>query len=199
MAITKLSDSSITTGDKYISMLAGNSAYMPSSFESIASATSTGTETEFTFSSIPQTYASLQLRCILRRNTTGTANMGLRPNNESSTSFYTRHILSGTGGAPTAGGTVSGTYTYAINNIEVPGTSTGAYCVQIWDIHNYASTTQNKTLRTFSGLNKNGSGEVALGSNLFISTNAITSLVVYFGGDITDAGSTFALYGIKAA
>ncbi len=168
----------------------------PSSYESIASATASGGETSITLSSIPQTYVSLQLRCMLRRNNVNRANMGLRPNNQTSSSFYTQHTFYGNGSSVIVNSAASGTYNYAINTIEIPGNAT-AYGAQIWDIHNYASTTQNKTLRTFAGFDINGTGHVGLSSNLFIKTDAITSLVIFFGGDAIDAGSTFALYGIK--
>ena len=166
-------------------------------FESIATATASGGETSFTISSIPQTYASLQLRCMLRRDTTGAANMGLRPNNETSASFYTQHYILGNGTTVTAAGTASGVFSRASNAIQVPGTTSGSYSAQVWDIQDYTSTTRNKTLRTFSGFDANGSGQVGLNSNLFIKTDAITSLVVFFGGDAVDANSVFSLYGIK--
>ena len=79
--ITRLKLSTIEQGlPKYRSMLAGNAAYVPSSYESIASATGTGSSGTITFSSIPSTYQSLQLRvsCI---NTTGD-NMVLRITDE---------------------------------------------------------------------------------------------------------------------
>jgi hypothetical protein len=168
----------------------------PSSFESIATYTASGGETSFTFSSIPQTYSSLQVRCMLRRNTTGVANMGFRPNNDTSTN-YTRHTLGGTGAIAFAAGSASGTYSYTQNLVTVPGTTSGAYNAQIWDIIDYASTTKYKTFKVFSGYDENGSGEIGLNSNVWLSTSAITSLVVYFAGDGVDANSTFALYGIK--
>jgi hypothetical protein len=168
-----------------------------SSYESIATVTATGGETSFTFSSIPQTYASLQVRCFLRRNTTNAANMGFRPNNDTSTASYTRHSLIGNGATVSAAGSATGTYSYTQNFVTVPGTTSGAYAGQIWDILDYASTTKYKTFRSFAGYDANGSGEVGLNSNLWLSTSAITSLVVYFAGDAVDAGSTFALYGIK--
>jgi len=168
-----------------------------SSYESIATFTATGGETSFTFSSIPSTYKHLQVRCMLRRNTTGAANMGFRPNNDTSAANYTRHSLIGNGTTVSAAGSATGTYDYTQNFVTVPGTTSGAYAGQIWDVLDYASTTKYKTFRSFAGYDANGSGQVGLNSNLWLSTSAITSLVVYFAGDAVDAGSTFALYGIK--
>ena len=178
------------------SSISGSKA-VTTAYESIATYTAAGGETSFTFSSIPQTYSSLQVRCMLRRNASTAANMGFRPNNDTSTANYTKHSLIGNGTSVSASGSASGSYSYAINSVTVPGTTSGAYSAQIWDILDYASTTKNKTFRTFSGYDANGSGEVGLNSNVWLSTSAITSLVVYFGGDAVSANSTFALYGIK--
>jgi len=59
--------SSVKTGAIGDSLLAGNAAFNPSSFESIATATGSG-QTSVTFSSIPSTYKHLQIRIIARDN-----------------------------------------------------------------------------------------------------------------------------------
>ena len=127
--------------------------------------------------------------------------MSFRPNNDTSTANYTRHSLKGdgSGAAVQAAGSATGTYSYTQNFVAVPGTTSGAYSGQIWDILDYASTTKYKTFKVFSGYDANGSGEVGLNSNLWLSTSAITSLVGYLTGDAITANSTFALYGIKGA
>ena len=56
-----MSISSVKTGAIGDSLLAGNAAYNPSSFESIATVT-LGSSGAVTFSSIPSTYKALQLR-----------------------------------------------------------------------------------------------------------------------------------------
>jgi hypothetical protein len=177
--------------------LVGSFAPVGGSYESIATVTAAGGETSITFSSIPQTYASLQLRILVRRNSTNALTVGLRPNNETSASFYTQHSLIGNGSTVSATGTASGTYNQAINNTTMPGTTSGAFGAQIWDILDYASTTKNKTLRSFAGYDSNGNGEIGLVSNLFIKTDAITSLVVFFDGDTVTSNCVFSLYGIK--
>ena len=69
--------------------------------------------------------------------------------------------------------------------------------MSIIDIIDYASTTKNKTVRAFFGLDLNGSGSVTLGSGLWMNTNAITDININAAADPMAAGSTFALYGIK--
>ena len=95
----------------------GYGGYLPlgpsGAFESIASATGTGSSGTVTFSSIPSTYQSLQLRiaCI---NTTGD-NMVLRMNGVT-TASYTWHRLRGTGAAASADSGTSATGIFFIDN-----------------------------------------------------------------------------------
>jgi hypothetical protein len=162
-------------------------------FESIASATGTGSSGTITFSSIPSTYQSLQLRvsCI---NTTGD-NMVLRINGVT-TASYVWHRLRGTGAAASAD---SGTAATGIFFIDNGGGNTYPSSLII-DIHNYTSTTQNKTVRAFSGYDDNGGGSVVNSSGLFLDTTAVTSLTfkTESSGNFTTT-SQFALYGIKGA
>jgi hypothetical protein len=69
------------------------------------------------------------------------------------------------------------------------------------DIHDYASTTKNKTVRQFTGTDTNSSASGAfrlgLGSGLWMSSSAITTVSILPGGTAHAAGTTFALYGIK--
>ena len=193
MAITKLSDSSITTGDKYISMLAGNSAYMPPSYESIATVSGSGVQI-LTFSSIPSTYKHLQIRGIGFSSTSD--NWSLRFNNDSNTN-YTVHGLRGTGASASALG-----YASPFDNkgsfIGLGAGGAGSNpTVSIIDIHDYTSTTAYKTVRSFWGTDSNGSGNVGLASNLWLSTSAITRIDIITTNYNMNAGTSYALYGIK--
>jgi hypothetical protein len=70
--------------------------------------------------------------------------------------------------------------------------------VAIIDIHDYASTTRNKTVRSFEGSDNNGTGDVTLVSGLWLNTAAVTSATVsVLGGINYAAGTTISLYGIK--
>ena len=181
-----------------------------SSYESIASATGTGSSGTITFNSIPQTYTHLQIRMMAKSSYTGGTGPAnwqaiIRPNADSSSANYTFHQLKGNGTSATAAGSGSGAYdgvyvTSAANS-NYSGYS-DIYGVAIIDIHNYTSTTQNKTVRALSGNNNNlsttGSQSVTLNSGVWLNTAAITSLTI-FEGSIYNwlTGSTFALYGIK--
>jgi len=192
MAITSIkTGSSFTNLIKYNDFLGPNSAYIPSNFESIATATPNGVGT-VTFSSIPQTYSSLQIRFSILNNQNGNA-FELRLNN--TTTNYAYHYLNGNGSTAAAGGSTSQS-SIAIGDLAA-GTSTTQPMVGIVDIHDYASTTKNKTIRNFGGIDLNGSGGVDLISGLFISTAAVTRLDIFVGGGTYSAGSTVSLYGIK--
>ena len=156
--ITRLKLSTIEQGlPKYRSMLAGNAAYVPSSYESIASATGTGSGTTITFDNIAGTYQYLQLR-ILARDTQATTGRSrtITANNDTG-SNYARHQLTGDGSTVSAGGQGSLT---SIGTYSIPAASATAdiHGVYIIDLHDYASTTKTKTFRIFGGYDVNGSG-----------------------------------------
>ena len=194
--IYKLSANSVKNGRTvYGSMLAGNPAFRPSSFESIATATPSSGATSVTFSSIPSTYNNLQIRGIIKRNATNSINLGWRFNSDTTTS-YVRHFLTGNGSATAAGSVLA--YSSAID-AQMAGSVANLYGAFVTDIHDYTSGTKNKTIRTFAGFDTNGAGTVTLNSNLWINTSAITSITLYFQGDALGAGCVFSLYGIKGA
>lgn len=172
------------------------------SFESIATVTATGGEASLIFSSIPQGYASLHIRGLAKDavNATGTDYVDIRLNSDSATN-YAYHSLQGSGTAASASGSASQS-TIRCYYAETRGgaTLTNMFGVMMVDVHDYASTSRNKTVRSFSGADTNGGGGVALNSGVWLSTSAVTSLTLLSGGSsVWAAGSTFALYGIKAA
>jgi hypothetical protein len=201
MAVTKFkTTSSFTNLTKYDSFLAGNAAYSPSSYESIASATGTGSSGTITFSSIPSTYTSLQIRMIGRSSITGTATVSgrIQINGDASSASYTSHMLFGEGTTAQVDAAASGTYTGVLLPAPRDGNTASIFGANVIDIHNYTSTTQNKTIRAFSGIDLNGAGgAVYLQSGLWLSTAAITSVSLVLTTSNWTTGSTFALYGIK--
>ena len=203
MAVTKIKGtSSFTNLTKYDSFLAGNAAYNPSSYESIASVTTSGVVGAVSFGpGIPQTYASLQLRITARSNAAGTGNSALYLNFGGSSTSYAYHALNGNGASATASGTASTANAY-VGLIPNNGNTSGIFGTIIIDIHDYASTTKYKTIRAFGGYDANGSGNSRLASALWQSTTAIGSsgnyIDIYGVGDFV-SDCTFALYGIKGA
>ena len=162
------------------------------SYESISTVTVGGAgSSEINFTSIPGTYAHLQIRALVTNNSTN-GNLQLKYN---STALTRAHDILGEGSGAVAGSTDSG-----VANIYNQRTNTGQFVV-ILDILNYANTTTNKTFRVLSGGDANGAGRVRFGSGFLISTSAISSLSIAFnsGGGTFPQYSHFALYGIKGA
>jgi hypothetical protein len=183
---------SIKSGSLSRSLAVGNAIILPGDFESIATATGTGSSTTISLSSIPSTFTHLQIR-FFARTTTGTSAISTTFNGSGGTN-YARHALIGSGASVSAQATVdtSQVYTgYAINT-----TSTGG--VGIIDILDYANTNKYKTLRALTGNDTNtpSNDEVRLTSGLWKNTSAITS-ITFTSTDNFTTDTKFALYGIR--
>lgn len=175
-----------------------------SSYESIASASGTGSSGTITFSSIPATYASLQIRIIdktIRTASFGT-NDGFLQFNGDTGSNYSYHYLIGDGSSASAAGAASQT-SMRIARIDQSSYSglTNMMAVGIIDIHDYASTTKNKTVRYITGNDTNqvGDGQINLGSGGYFSTSAVNQISIFVSGTSFTTSTVFSLYGIKGA
>ena len=173
----------------------------PTSYESIATATGTGSSGVITFSSIPATYTHLQLRYIAK----GTSALGGFPTtcffrfNGDTASNYRSHNLRGLGSTP-LNGTSLETYMAEVAVPGLDGWGSERFGVGIIDILDYTNTNKFKTVRSFNGAENNGSGGVYLSSSNWRSTSAINEITIT--GDATyttnfATSSSFALYGIK--
>lgn len=174
--------------------LLGSYAPVSTAFESIATATGTGSSITITFSDIPQTYKHLQLRVVGK--ITSTANpdfFSIRLNGNTSSS-YANHRLTGDGTSAFAASNINNDKIADIG--DAVGTTTNIVGVSIIDIHDYSSTTRNKTLRSINGNDRNGAGRITLSSGFLNSTSAVTSISL-IGSQNFDTTTTVALYGIK--
>jgi hypothetical protein len=164
-----------------------------SSYESIASATGTGSSGTIIFGSIPATYVSLQIRCNLIDS--GGNSIRFRFNSDTGNN-YAFHYLHGAGASGVGAGGVASTSRIQIENVY--GSSNTYPIGLIADIYDYASTSKYKTLRCLSGWDANGAGLIELASGLWQSTSAINSITIEStGGANFSNTSQFALYGIK--
>jgi hypothetical protein len=170
-------------------------------FESIATATGTGSSGTITFTSIPSTYKHLQIRYIGRYDGASvTANSTFTINSDTGAN-YAIHDLVGNGSAASSGGTAS---TTSVRYARVAGSTATASVVAagIIDIHDYASTSKYKTVRILSGVDGNAADtnyQISLRSGLWMNTNAITSLTFTTASGNWTTATQFALYGIKGA
>jgi hypothetical protein len=196
MAVTRAKTSSVAQGPSTSkTFLAGNPVILPGSYESIASASGTGSSGTITFSSIPSTYKHLQIRCFTSQSATNANNSALISfNSDTTNTNYYWHRLLGNGTAASA----SASQIRRI--IEVGGSNTYP-AASIIDILDYSNTNKNKTVRVLNGLNDNGTNgwdAMVLTSLLWNNTSAINSIsIIADTSALWNTASTFALYGIK--
>ena len=165
---------------------AGNT-YVPIYTNTLVSA-----QASVTFSSIPSTYTDLVLVANVQAATG--ANIAIQFNGDTA-SNYSSTILTGNGTAASSLRYSSKTYIIT-DNYGYPTTSN--FNVNITHIQNYSNATTYKT--TLTRANSAASGlDASVG--LWRSTAAITSIVVQLVTPTANinTGSTFSLYGIKAA
>lgn len=168
-------------------------------FESIATVLGTGSSNTITFSSIPQTYTSLQIRFNGRCSSGAITDCYVRYNSDTG-SNYTQHW---TFGLDTGGPYLSSSGARSPFSIGyIQGYDTNPTTAGIIDIHDYSSTTRNKTTRFITGGDEqqtSSQGALTIGSGLWMNTNAITSIDIVLASSNWTSSSTFALYGIKGA
>lgn len=199
--IAKLSNSGgVKSLNRYVSALAGNTAFVPSSYESIATITvGAGGASAVTFTSIPQTYQHLQIRFIGRTVASDTAeNAWIRFNGDAGNN-YSFHYVEGDGSGTNAGG--AGSFSRLLAGRLAAGNSgTNVFGASVIDILDYTNSNKNTTARTFGGIDRNGSGNLRLDSGAWFNTAAVTSIDISNGNGLNYSQySTFALYGIKGA
>lgn len=175
------------------------------SFELIDSVIVATATSSVTFASIPQTYASLHIRYLAKDTTTSTTPTTFRLQfNLDNAGNYTNHYFYGDGSAASATGLVGSTaiaMTFAIPTSGGGGLS-NTFGVGLIDIHDYASTTRNKTVRTQYGADANTASvnyRMTMHSGLWLSTSAINRIGISGTGIAFETGTVVALYGIKGA
>ena len=171
-------------------------------FESIATVTvGSGGASSIEFTSIGTDWQHLQIRGVFResRALTSTAAMQIRVNGDTG-SNYTYHWLYGTGSSAAAGAGASQSIG-AVTDIPRNSETSSAFAAAVIDILDYDNTSKNKTIRIFGGYEGNNSnGIVMVNSSLWMSTSAITSILLRPSGGSGDfvQHTTAALFGIKA-
>jgi hypothetical protein len=141
------------------------------------------------------TYKHLQVRYVARDTYGATANAILMRIN-SETSGYSNHILEGNGSAVSSNGITN--TVLRVGNIAEASATANSFGAGVIDILDPYSTTKNKTVRSFAGVNAGGANLVTLMSGAYLSTTAVSSLTfVFTDGSNAVVGSRFSLYGIK--
>jgi hypothetical protein len=168
---------------------------MPSTYEIIYSTTLPSNSKTVTFTSIPSTYTDLVL--VMNYNINQPGSCYAQFNGDTNTNYsYTELRGNGSSGTSTRGSNQGGTY-FAQN--VFPDTTLGNSIMQI---QNYSSTSIYKSLITRTNSNSGSYAGTSATIGLWRSTSAINQIVLNMDGDAAYwyiAGSTFNLYGIKAA
>ena len=188
---------SVTPAAAYMGAIKVWPALSAGAFEPIATVTvGPGGASSIEFTSIPGTYQHLQVR-VISKSVNSAGDSGDLTFNGDTANNYAYHSLYGTGASAAA---EAGTTRANIPSLRlVTSSSTSVFGAHVIDILDYASTSKNKTVRTFSGDDRNGSGAVFLNSGLWFATPAAVTSIKFTGRSFNIAEhSTAALYGIKA-
>jgi hypothetical protein len=201
MAVRKLTTSSIENNVWYKSMLAGNPAFSPSSFDLLETTVLGSNTASVTFSSLGSysDYKHLQIRAVMRNGTSSNSSLNIRFNSVS-TSSYAGHMLGGDGTSVTSSSIQPDT---AIWNNRSPVVALGApsdiFAPFIMDILDFGSSNKNKTIKALGGNHDGsfGTRTVYLSSGFLNSTSALTSIQLFPAAGTFATNSRFSLYGIK--
>jgi hypothetical protein len=172
-------------------MAAGNT------YEAIATQTLGSGATSVSFTSIPSTYTDLVFVTQLA-TATNDISLLLTINNDNGANYSSTRLAGSPAGATSSRGTATSSIdlTYQVGS----GTSLNFPTFNTIHFMNYANTTTYKTILTRGGSTNNSS---AMESRAYVSlwrnTAAINRLDIACGGANILTGSTFSLYGIKAA
>jgi hypothetical protein len=158
-------------------------------YESIATTTLSGNQTTITFSSISSGYTDLKLVVVPLSTVTG-MNYQFQLNGDTASNYsYTQFRGNG---STVVSSRLTSTFFDNLNQ----GVSSTTPQIYKYDLMNYSNTTNNKTILMRFDEN---TGFVAASVGLWRSNSAITNITLTAVTNQFASGSTFSLYGIKAA
>ena len=166
---------------------------MPATYEKIATTTLGSAATTLDLTSIPSTFTDLRLVVVGADNDSAGYNIRFQYNNDTGNN-YSFTDLRGDGSSASSLRVSNDNYIFAGSmpaDINVPFLAT-------LDIFSYAGSTY-KTVLVTSSTDKNGSGSTRSLVGLWRSTSAINTILLGVASGTWAIGTTFTLYGIKAA
>lgn len=183
---------------KYRSMLAGNTAYLPSGYSSIATYTATGGESTITMSGIPSAYSILIVR-ISAQVSAGFANnnsIGVRVNGDTGNNYQYNYIDAYA--TSVQAGASAGTSLMPPLDCFPSTFQTNNFGSAILTFPDYSNTSKFKPMTFYAGMNDNANAirYNRTGGALWSNTSAITS-ITFIPQYTFGANSTFSLYGVK--
>ena len=196
--VHKLSAMGSITSNKidYPSMLAGYGDF--GALQRIGYSALSGNGT-FAFNNIPQNFQDLRLVISARSTVSATQDQIAGLFNSDGNTRYSFTLLSGNGSSAVSQRGTNQTF-WRIGTIPGATSTSGIFGAMTVDILNYANTSTFKTSICRSAADLNGSGESRLDVVLYQFTGAITSISFNpLAASGFTAGSTAALYGVKAS
>jgi hypothetical protein len=159
-----------------------------STYVKIASYTATSTVANYTFSNIPQSYTDLIL-VTSAKHSSGEQSLAMWFNGDTATNYSATYVY-GTGSSATTGRDTNNTL------IPITRSDTSNFWTGTVSIQSYSNPSIFKNT-----ISKGNSGSIAIVHNgTWRSTAPVTSLTISgLSGNNFVAGSTFTIYGIKAA
>lgn len=153
------------------------------------------------FNDIPQGYKHLQIRGIIKTDRSGTSDYyKLKFNSDVTNTNYSYHELKGNGTSVLTEAGANSTTQVAVERIAAGQQAASTFGATVVDILDYTNINKYKTVRYLTGFEDNSSntGQIILGSGLWLSTVAITRLDLSpGGGTLFSQYSRISLYGIK--
>ena len=164
---------------------------MPATYENIATTTLTSAQTSVTFSNISSAYTDIVLVSSYL-GTLATAELWFQLNSDTGSNYsWTQLYGNGSSAASYRGSNQS-----QLRLFPNEASRTTTPTVSITHFMNYSNTTTNKAM-----LHRSNNADLSVASHvsLWRSTSAINTIYIYTATSSIAAGSTFTLYGIKAA
>lgn len=165
---------------------------MPRTYEPIASQTLGADAGSVEFTSIPGTYTDLILIANASSTHTSATELHMRFSGSSAANYSTTNLIGDGSAASSTRETTGSSYGYMghLNNSSTNFTTIRA------QIMSYSNTSVFTTMLVESGA---AGTQVRRQVSLWQLTNAITSILLISGAGNLRSGSTFSLYGVKAA
>lgn len=190
MAVSRLTQTTLQNGfEKFNRIWDERSAV--GSMEAISAVTLSAAQASVEFNNIPGTYSHLQLRIMSLGSADVAQSLSAKYNGDTG-SNYSSHWIYGDGSNVGAGSTANDSIQYF--GFSLFSTNPNSSIVDILD---YSNTNKFKTMRCFTGSDRNGSGSIWLFSGSWRNTNAITSITITPNSGSFNTNSAFSLYGIK--
>ena len=199
MPIKRLSQTSLASFQKHSNMLAGNPAFIPSSFDLLETTVLSSTATSVTFSSLGSysDYKHLQLRIVVRESAAFADNdtMTIRFNGDTGNN-YAYHRLNGNGSSVSSTGEINFSSIPLGDLVPAGSTTANNFGAAVVDILDFGSSNKNTTIRALYGATNSSESDIMLLSGAWFNTAAVTSITCGITNTAI-AGSRFSLYGIK--